>query len=73
MAHRQGCPFSDYEVQKIISLLKNTNLCMADIARAMGCVRSSVCRINKKYTVRCSKAASVGRQKDSRELSNSRV
>ena len=49
---RQGCPLSDSEIQKIISLLENTDVAIAAIATTLGCTRSSVYEINRKYSVR---------------------
>ena len=49
---RQGCPLSDSEIQKIVSLLGNTDMSMAEIAATADCTPRSVHEINRKYGVR---------------------
>jgi hypothetical protein len=49
---RQGQPISDSQVQKIVRLLKDTDMSMATIAVAMGCTRSTVAKINGLHNVR---------------------
>ncbi len=43
---------SESEIQKIISLLDNTDLAIFDIAERLGCTRRTVYEINIKYGVR---------------------
>ena len=52
MPLRQGHSFSRAQVQRIVSLLKNTDMPMPDIALAMACTRSSVVKINKENRIR---------------------
>ena len=49
---RQGRSFTAQEVQRIVSLLSNTDLTIAEIAERMGCNRSTVVAINRKFQVR---------------------
>ncbi len=49
---RQGGPLSDSEIQRIIALLKNTDMAMSEIAATLVCTRRSVYEINRKYSVR---------------------
>ncbi len=49
---RQGRPLSDSEIQRIISLLENTDKSVAEIAAALVCTPRSVHEINRKYGVR---------------------
>lgn len=48
---RQGCVFSDREVQTIVQLLK-TDMTAQQIAERMGCSRSAVININRKFNIR---------------------
>lgn len=52
MRRSQGRPLTEYETHRILKLLKETDVSMPDIARAVGCSRSSVSRVNAKYNVR---------------------
>lgn len=52
MRRSQGRPFSDYEVRRVIHLLRSTDLSMPTIATSVGCSRSAVCTINRKYRIR---------------------
>jgi IS30 family transposase len=49
---RQGRPLSNSEAEKIIRLLRDTDMTMAAIAKAMGCNRSTVARINQRHNIR---------------------
>jgi len=49
---RQGRSFDKDEIQTILALLKSTDLPIAAIAERMGCSRSVVVSINRKYQVR---------------------
>ena len=49
---RQGCPLTDSQVDKIVYLLKTTDMAMAEIATAIGCTRSTVARINRRRNIR---------------------
>jgi DNA-directed RNA polymerase specialized sigma subunit len=48
---RQGCGFSEREVQNIVHLLK-TEMTVREIAERMGCSRSSIVNINRKFNIR---------------------
>ena len=49
---RQGCALQDGEVQRIVHLLASTDMTIPDIAKRLGCSRSSVVAINRKFQVR---------------------
>ncbi len=49
---RQGCFFSEHEVQRIVTLLSTTDMTVAEIAARMNCSRSAVLSVNRKYQVR---------------------
>ncbi len=49
---RQGCGLQDAEVRKIVSLLASTEMMIPDIAERMGCSRSAIISINRKFQVR---------------------
>jgi ribosomal protein S13 len=48
----QGRAFTEDEIQRIASLLANTDMTVAEIATRMGCSRSAVLTINRKRQVR---------------------
>jgi hypothetical protein len=48
---RQGCVFSEQEVQTIVRLL-TTDMTMPEIAERMCCSRGGVVSINRKFKVR---------------------
>jgi hypothetical protein len=48
---RQGCVFTDREIQTIVQLLK-TEMSAQEIAARMGCSRSAVININRKFNIR---------------------
>ena len=52
MRRSQGRPFTEREIQRIIVLLRDTDMSMTAIAEAMSCVRSSICSLNRKYLIR---------------------
>jgi len=48
----QGRSLDKSEIQSIVDLLRTTDLTIAAIAERMGCSRSAVVTINRKYQVR---------------------
>ena len=52
MSRSQGKPFTKDEIQRIQTLLKDTDLSMTMIAERMNCARSSITRINKAFQIR---------------------
>ena len=49
---RQGRKLSDVQIRAIVRLLASTDMQMCDIAERMGCSKSRVVWINRKYSVR---------------------
>ncbi len=49
---RQGYVINEQEVRKIVALLSSTDMTIPEIAKRMGCSRSSVVSINRKFQVR---------------------
>jgi hypothetical protein len=49
---RQGCVLTEYEVQRIVTLLSSTDMTLDDIATRMGRSRSTVASVNRQYQVR---------------------
>jgi hypothetical protein len=49
---RKGCVLTELEIRKIVSLLEQTDLPNRDIAARMGCSKSSVVSINRRFQVR---------------------
>jgi hypothetical protein len=49
---KQGCALPDVQVQKIQLLLASTSLSLPEIAERIGCSRSTVVTINRKYKIR---------------------
>ena len=49
---RQGCKLSDVQIKTIVRLLASTDMRICDIAERMGCSKSRVVWINRKYSVR---------------------
>ena len=52
MIRSQGKSFSDAELTRIVSLLHDSELSLAEIAHRMRCSRSAVAAINRKFQVR---------------------
>ena len=48
----QGRAFTEDEIQRIASLLANTEMTVAEIATRMGCSRSAILTINRKRQIR---------------------
>ncbi len=48
----QGRAFTEDKVERIVSLLANTDMTVAEIAARMGCSRSAILTINRKRQVR---------------------
>jgi len=49
---RQGRKLSDVQIRAIVRLLASTDMQMCEIAERMGCSKSRVVWINRKYSVR---------------------
>jgi hypothetical protein len=49
---RQGRVLHDSEVRTIVILLKTTDMAIPAIAKRMGCSRSAIVSINRKFQVR---------------------
>jgi hypothetical protein len=49
---RKGCVLTELEIRKIVYLLSQTDLPNSDIAKRMGCSKSSVVSINRRYQIR---------------------
>jgi transposase len=49
---RQGRALSEHEVRRIVSLLTSTEMSITDIAKRMGCGRSVIASINRKFRIR---------------------
>lgn len=49
---RQGCALGNSEIQTILTLLGSTDITIAAIAQRMGCSRSAIVAINRKFQVR---------------------
>jgi hypothetical protein len=49
---RKGCVLTEMEIRKIVYLLAQTDLPNRDIAARMGCSKSSVVSINRRFQVR---------------------
>jgi hypothetical protein len=49
---RQGKTFTIEELNRILSLLSNTEMAIAEIAERMNCSRSAIGSINRKYRIR---------------------
>ena len=48
----QGRHFSNDELQRILMLLRETDMTLSDIAGRMGCSRNAVAVINRKFEIR---------------------
>jgi hypothetical protein len=48
----QGNALSQVEIRTIVSLLKSTDMALGDIAERMGCSRSAVASINRRFQIR---------------------
>ena len=49
---KQGSPLSDTELRRIIQLLNTTDMTIGQIAQRMGCSRSAIASINRRFQVR---------------------
>lgn len=49
---RQGCALADSEIRTILNLLGSTDIPIPAIAERMGCSRSAIVAINRKFQVR---------------------
>jgi hypothetical protein len=49
---RQGCVLQDFEIRRILSLLASTHMTIPEIAERLGCSRSAIVSINRKFKVR---------------------
>jgi IS30 family transposase len=49
---RQGCALSEYEVERIVTLLASTEMTIEEIATRMGRSRSTIAGLNRQYQVR---------------------
>jgi hypothetical protein len=49
---RQGCALGEQEIGKILKLLASTDMSIPEIAERIGCSRSAVGSINRKFQVR---------------------
>jgi len=49
---KQGCALPDIQVRKIQWLLSTTSMSLPDIAERIGCSRSTVVTINRKFQIR---------------------
>ena len=49
---RQGYVLQDSEVRRIVSLLASTDMTIPEIATRLGCSRSAVVSLNRKFQVR---------------------
>ena len=49
---RQGTPMQDSEIRIVISLLTSTDMTIPEIAKRMGCSRSTIVAVNRRYQVR---------------------
>ena len=49
---KQGCALPEIQVRKIQSLLSSTSMSLPEIAQRIGCSRSTVVTINRKYQIR---------------------
>jgi hypothetical protein len=49
---KQGCALPDIQVRKIQLLLSSTSMSLPEIAQRIGCSRSTVVTINRKFQIR---------------------
>jgi transposase len=49
---KQGCALPEIQIKKIQTLLASTNMSLPEIAERIGCSRSTVVTINRKYQIR---------------------
>ena len=49
---RQGRALTEEAVEKIVTLLYATDMTISEIAQRMGCSRSAIASINRKFQVR---------------------
>jgi hypothetical protein len=52
MIRSQGKSFTDEELHRIVMLLRDSEMSLPEIAQRMGCSRSAVAAINRKFQVR---------------------
>lgn len=52
MDRSQGKAFTDEELNRIVMLLRDSEMSLPDIAQRMHCSRSAVAAINRKFQVR---------------------
>ena len=52
MIRSQGKSFSNEELQRIVALLRDSEMSLPEIASRMRCSRSAVAAINRKFQVR---------------------
>jgi len=52
MVRSQGRYFSEGELSRIITLLRNSELSLPEIADRMSCSRSAIAAINRKFQIR---------------------
>jgi hypothetical protein len=48
----QGRSLTDYQTTRITTLLVSTDMSINDIAQRMGCSRSAIVAVNRKYGIR---------------------
>ena len=48
----QGRALSETELQKIVNFLRTTEMTIGDIAQRMGCSRSAIASVNRRFQVR---------------------
>ena len=49
---RQGTAMQESEIQRVISLLGSTEMSIHEIAERMGCSRSAIVAVNRRFQVR---------------------
>jgi ribosomal protein S13 len=49
---KQGRALTEEAVDKIVTLLQSTDMTISEIAQRMGCSRSAIASINRKFQVR---------------------
>ena len=52
MLRSQGRHFTPAEIEKIISLLRHTDMTLGEIAERMRCTRGAIASVNRKYRIR---------------------
>ena len=71
----QGTPMQESQIRIVISLLASTDMTIPEIAERMGCSRSTIVAVNRRYQVRQYQGrrsswvlVSSGDKEDEREL-----